>query len=73
MDDYRSNVNKLIKQELVDEHIRLMKSYEMLYDDNSKLESKITQQKIKIFELQKRIKQLESIINNYEHTNILFD
>ena len=73
MDDYKFNVTKLKKQELVDHHIRLMNSYDMLYNDNFNLKEEIDQQNFMISRLQKRIRQLESIIDNYEHINILFE
>ena len=73
MDDYKSHVKKLKKQELVDNHVKLMKDYDMLYNDNFKLKFKIYQQNSKISRLQERIKELEFIINNYEHIDILFN
>ena len=74
MDEYEFNVaKKLKKQELVDNHVNLIKLYDTLYNDNFKLRFKIEQQNSKISGLQKHIKKLESMINNYKYINILFD
>ena len=70
MDGYKSNITKLKKVELIDDHLKLMIDYDMLFNDYKDLKEEIEQQNSIIFMLQKRIKELESIIKN---NDILFE